>query len=90
MAEIEDILTDLAMKLLTTDNSVPYLTETDKSIITNAAKQIRQQQREFPDKALKNLLFDSDLWTPEELFWKIKCLIEGQPATTEEANDGHG
>ncbi len=40
---------------------------------------------EFPDEELKKLLLDSTSLTPEALFWKIKCLIEGQPATKEEA-----
>lgn len=32
---------------------------------------------EFPDEAMKNLLLDADLLTKEGLFWKIKCLLEG-------------
>ncbi len=38
--------------------------------------------REFPDEALRDLLLDVDLWKPEALFWRIKCLIEGQEEET--------
>ena len=45
---------------------------------------------EFPDKALKDLLFDSASSTPEALFWAIKCLIEGQPKGTCQTCGGSG
>lgn len=82
MDKIEDILTELAYFAQHNDSGVI------KTAITNAADQIRQQQqRGFPDEALKDLLVDANVGAPEALFWKIKCLIEGRPATKEEADN---
>ncbi len=95
MAEIEDILTELVKDVekrislhIYGDNNMecPY----NITAITNAAKQIRQQQREFPDEALKKLLIDSASLTPEALFWKIKCLIQGRPDYTCQTCGGSG
>lgn len=93
MAEIEDILTELVQGAMGIHQRYPgawYRGPRYSAAITNAAKQIRQQQRErgeFPDEGLKKLLLDSASLSPESLFWAIKCLIEGQPATKEEADD---